>query len=145
MSWKRHGKMMRGTRREEDELQKIMKEVCEECDTCKKYKRNPSRPVMRLPLAESFNEDLTVDQGKLHGDRFLLMVDWVTRYSQVTWIRTKILSNGGQEFQNKEMAQFAEKRGIELKYMASESPWGNRKCKKGHRSVEGNDEEVKGE
>ena len=63
-------------------LEETMRKICEECDTCKKYQRNSSRRVVRLPLAENYNEVLTVDMGELKGENFLVMVDWVTRYSQ---------------------------------------------------------------
>ena len=63
-------------------LQETMKKMCEECDTCKKYQRNPSRLVVGLPLAEHFNKVLTVDMGELNGEKFLVMVDWVSRNCQ---------------------------------------------------------------
>ena len=40
-------------------------------------------------MDENFNEVLTVDLGELHRDRFLVMVDWATRYCQATWLRTQ--------------------------------------------------------
>ena len=82
-------------------------------------------------MAENFNEVLTMDMGELNGDKFLVMVDWATRYSQAAWVRTKnpeeimeclmmkwvsyfrvpkkILLNGGREFQNEEIVKFSEK------------------------------------
>ena len=38
--------------------------------------------------------------------------------------------DGGWEFQNEKMTGFMEKWGIQLKFTASESPWGNGKCGK---------------
>ena len=118
-----------------------MKEIYDDCQICKKYGKNNSRPVVGLPLASHFNEVLTVDIGELKGDRFLVMVDWATRYYQAMWIRTKnpseimenilmkwisyfgapkkSLSDGSREFQNDEIAEFIEKFGIELKCTAS--------------------------
>ena len=60
-----------------------MKKVCEEYDICRKYKRNPSRPVVGLPLAENFNGVLTVDLGGAYEDRFLVIVDWATLSSHL--------------------------------------------------------------
>ena len=42
---------------------------------------------MGIPLAENFNEVLTVDLKELHGDRFLVMVKWTT--CQATCLRSK--------------------------------------------------------
>ena len=41
------------------------------------------------PLAEYFNKVFKVDMGELNKEKFLVMVDWATRYSQVEWVRTK--------------------------------------------------------
>ena len=49
---------------------------------CKKYRKNPSKPVVGLPLASRFNEVLTLDIGELEGDKFVVIVDWATRYCQ---------------------------------------------------------------
>ena len=52
-----------------------------------------------------------------------LMMKWIIYFGATK----RILSDGGQEFQNEEMAEFTEKWGIELKYKVSKSPWGNGK------------------
>src|SRR5215469_2167566 len=130
----------------------IVEKECRECNICKKFKRKPRRPIVGLNLAENFNEVLAIDLGELEGEKFIVMVDWATRYSQAAWIKSKkpeemiekvmekwvsyfgppgkILSDGGREFQNEEFAEFAEKQGIELMVTASESPWSNGKCEK---------------
>src|SRR5215469_3866198 len=130
----------------------IVEKECRECNICKKFKRKPRRPILGLNLAENFNEVLAIDLGELEGEKFIVMVDWATRYSQAAWIKSKkpeemiekvmekwvsyfgppekILSDGGREFQNEEFAEFAEKQGIELMVTASESPWSNGKCEK---------------
>ena len=55
-----------------------------------------------------------------------LMTRWISYFGAPK----KILSDGRREFQNEEMVKFSEKWGIELKYAASESSWGNGKCEK---------------
>ena len=139
------------TRIEKERL-KTLEEEIGKCEICKKYKRNPSIPVVGLPLAKNFNEVLTVDLGQLEGSLFLVMLDWATGYCQAKWIKnkkpneiiegilekwisyfgapSKILSDGGREFQNDDFLEFSEKFGIELLSTASESPWGNGKCEK---------------
>src|SRR5215469_4089508 len=66
----------------------ILKRICEECRVCVKYGWTPSRPSVGLPLAEDFNKVVTIDLGEL-GDKFLVMVDWATRYCQAIWVNSK--------------------------------------------------------
>ena len=61
---------------------KTVEEICDKCEICMRYKRNPPKPVVGVPLAEHFNEVLTLDLGELEGNKFLVMVDWATRYCQ---------------------------------------------------------------
>ena len=42
----------------------------------------------------------------------------------------KILLDGSWKFHNEEMTEFTESRGIYLKTIASDNPWGNGKCEK---------------
>src|SRR6201990_198253 len=129
-----------------------LKEVCINCESCKKYKKNPGRPTVGLPMTSNFNEVLSMDIGKLEGEKFLVMVDWATHYCQAKWIKDKkpsnimecimekwisyfgapqkIITDGGREFQNEEIIEFTEKWGIEMLCTASESPWSNGKSEK---------------
>src|SRR5215469_15492313 len=72
-----------------EEKLKILKETCEKCKICQKFERTPSRLVVGMNVAEKFNEVLCVDIGELDGEKFLVMVDWSTRYSQASWVRNK--------------------------------------------------------
>ena len=40
-------------------------------------------------MATTSNEVLTIDLGELNGDRFLVIVDWATRYCQAVWTKLK--------------------------------------------------------
>src|SRR5215469_8907330 len=66
----------------------IVEKECRECNICKKFKRKPRRPIVGLNLAENFNEVLAIDLGELEGEKFIVMVDWATRYSQAAWIKS---------------------------------------------------------
>src|SRR5215469_3649472 len=98
---------------------------------CVRYGRTPSRPTVGLQLAEDFNQVISIDLGELDGDRFLVMVDWATRYCQAIWVNSKnlgemidgvmvkwinyfgasrsILADGEREFQNEEFIEFTQK------------------------------------
>lgn len=130
----------------------LLKDCCEKCDICLKFKRNPGKPVVGLPLTNNFNDVLCLDIGEIDGNKFLVMVDWATRYCQSKWVKSKkpkemfesvldrwvsifgppkrILTDGGREFQNEEFVEFTECYGIELICTSSESPWSNGKCEK---------------
>jgi transposase InsO family protein len=135
-----------------NEIKDELKTMCEECETCRRYKRNPSKPVVGFPLATSFNEVLAMDLGEIEGKRFIVMVDHATSYIQATWIANKqpkviviallekwisvfgapkkILSDNGLEFQNEEVKEMTESFGIEILSTPAESPWSNGKCEK---------------
>ena len=72
---------------EKGKIRKELENVCQKCDICKVYKNEPSKPVVGMPMASSFNEVLTMDLGELDGRRFLVMVDWATNYVQASWIK----------------------------------------------------------
>ena len=48
----------------------ILKKICEEWTVCVKYGRTPGKPTVGLPLAENFNQVISIDLGELDGDRF---------------------------------------------------------------------------
>ena len=50
---------------------------------------NTSKPVVGLPLANQFNEVVTMDLGYFDRNIMLVMVDWATKYCQATWIKSK--------------------------------------------------------
>lgn len=134
------------------EKMETLKQICEACLICKKYKKNPSSPVVGMALAHYFNEVIALDIGELEGEKFLVIIDWATRYCQAKWIKNKkpeemievvmdrwlsifgaprkILTDGGREFQNDEFVEFTDSWGIELLSTASDSPWSNGKCEK---------------
>src|SRR5215469_9827209 len=139
----------------EEELKKFIEsieEVCRTCDICLRYKRTPARPVVGFPLSNNFNETVSMDLGELEGNKFMVMTDLATSYTQGCWIKNKspikilkkvaeiwirifgapqrILTDCGREFQNEEMKRFCEVFGIEKISTAAESPWSNGACEK---------------
>ena len=63
--------------------------LIDSCEVCKKYKRNPAKPVVGLPWSKVFNEIVALDIGEIEGKKFLVIVDLATRYCQAYWIRDK--------------------------------------------------------
>src|SRR5215469_7839953 len=134
------------------EMRKKLKEIEGNCDTCKKFQKNPPRPVVALPLASKFNEVIAMDLGELERRRFILFVDMATNYIQAAWIKNKtpkeitksilgkwigvfgapkkILTDNGLEFQNEEVKLLTEGFGIEILSTPAESPWSNGKCER---------------
>lgn len=134
------------------ELHDVIKKIVDECDACRKYKKCPPKPVVGLPLAQSFNEVIACDLGELEGKKFLVMVDWATNFCQASWIKDKkssrileglfnswitifgaprkIMSDNGLEFQNEEIRSMSDKLGIEMMATPAESPWSNGKCER---------------
>ena len=102
-------------------LERIEK-VSEECTTCKKYKKNQSKPVVGFSLSKGFNEVLAMGVGEYEGQTFLVMMDQFSWYMQGVWLKNKkpeeivkgimmkwisvygvskkILTDNGREFQN---------------------------------------------
>ena len=129
-----------------------LKETCENCTICKKYKRNSPKPVVGLPLSREFNGTIAVDIGELEGEKFIVIVDLATKYTQAAWVKNKkpqeivkqiirkwivifgppkrILSDNGLEFNNEDMKNMTEGFGIEQICTASFSPWRNGICEK---------------
>ena len=137
---------------EKEEIRKLITDLISVCEVCKKYKRNPGKPVVGFSWSRVFNEVLSLDVGELEGRKFLVIVDMATRYCQAYWIAdkrpdtiiktlidgwfaffgapSKILSDNGGEFQNEKMRKMTERWNIKLLATAAESPWSNGLCEK---------------
>ena len=131
---------------------KAVEQVTSACQTCVYYKRPSPRPVVSLPLANSFNETVAVDLKSWKQVYFLVMVDLATRYcssvvitNKMTgtvvkalfqaWITTfgaprQFLMDNGGEFNNDAMRCLGDKYGIKLICTAAESPWSNGVCER---------------
>ena len=140
------------SKEEKEKMKQMVMEVIGECDVCRKYKKNPAKPVVGFSWGKTFNETLAVDLGEIEGKRFLVMVDTMTRYCQAQWVRdktpgsiikaltegwfsifgapSKILSDNGGEFQNEMMRIMTERWNIKMLTTPAESPWSNGLCEK---------------
>ena len=126
----------------------LLKRVVQECDVCVRYKQTPPKPAVSLPMANDFNETVSVDLHELDkGIWYLHIIDMFTRFSAGSIMRTKrpsefikhfmkswisihgppktLFSDNGGEFNNEEVRTMAEKFNIEVKTTAAYSPWSN--------------------
>ena len=74
---------------EREEVRKLVMELIGSCEVCRRYRRNPAKPVVGFSWGKTFNEVLALDVGELEERKFLVMVDMATRYCQAFWIRDK--------------------------------------------------------
>ena len=63
-----------------EEIKKLVTDLIASCKICRKYKRNPAKPVVSFSWGKTFNDVLAVDVGEIEERKFLVMVDMATRY-----------------------------------------------------------------
>ena len=123
-------------------------EICQNCDVCQKYRPPPLKPVVSLPLAESFNQVVCLDLKEFQHNVWILhMIDATTRYSAARLVKTKkkeeiiskifdmwiayfgspvkLMSDNGGEFANELYTEACEKLGIEIVMPPADSPFSN--------------------
>ena len=140
-------KLVKNSNVKDKELIKCIKEVCNTCETCQRYRSVPLKPVVSLPLSESFNEVVCLDLKELKKSWILHMIDSASRYSAARIIKSKdkdtvikqifqmwfayfgrpgtLMSDNGSEFSNKVYTEASEKLGIEIKMPPAYSPFSN--------------------
>ena len=131
------------------DFQKCIEDCCNNCEICHKYKSQPLRPVVGLPLGTDFNQVVCMDLKEVEHNKtwFLHLIDSVIRYSQACLVHTKhqdeiirqiyliwisyfgcprkFLSDNGGEFANKSFIDMCAKLNIEVATTAGESPFSN--------------------
>lgn len=134
------------------ELENEIRNIAETCETCIKFKRTPCRPVVSVPMAQHFNEMVSMDLKLWNEKYFLVMVDMATRYCNACVIKgkaahiiidafmrywvalfgspKKILTDNGGEFNNNDFRSMCENFNIEVMCTAAESPWSNGVCER---------------
>ena len=127
----------------------IIEKCCDSCEVCMKLRRAPLRPVVGLPLSDTFNDVVCMDlKEHIHNKSWILhMIDSATKYSAaclisskhqdvivhciyVNWIchfgsPRKFLTDNGGEFSNERFREMSEKLNIESTTTAAESPFSN--------------------
>ena len=57
---------------EKGEVKKLVTELLATCEICRKYKRNPGKPVVSFSWSSIFNEVLALDVGEIEERKFLV-------------------------------------------------------------------------
>ena len=126
--------------------------IVRHCDTCKRLTRAPPRPVVAFPMANDFNQLVTMDLKIFRKGYILHIIDAFTRFSVSTFVKHKtpsviidsvlkkwisvfgtmqgIFSDNGGEFSNEEMREVASVLGVQLHTTAADSPHQNGLCEK---------------
>lgn len=140
------------SKEEKEDVRKLVNDLIYNCEICKKYKRNPAKPVVAFSWSKIFNDAIAMDIGEIEERKFLVIVDLATRYCQAYWISnkkpetimktilegwfaifgapSKVLSDNGGEFQNEKVRRMSEQWNIKWMATAAESPWSNGICEK---------------
>ena len=147
-------RLVKDSEHNDPEFSQCIEEVCDECDTCQKFKKPPLRPVVSLPLADRFNQLVSMDLKEIKASKLwiLHLIDAASRYSAACLIKTKkkdvvvaqifkiwisyfgsprkFFSDNGGEFANEVLREMNEKLGIETVTTAAESPFSNGICER---------------
>lgn len=145
-------KLLKNAGRNDEGLLRSIDKMTDNCDTCKRFKKPPPRPIVSMPLGNSFNDTVSADLKKWKGVYFLVFVDVFSRYCQAVvihnklpatiitafftnWIcffgaPTQLLTDNGGEFSNDEMRSLSDRFDIKLLNTAAESPWSNGVCER---------------
>ena len=133
-------------------------EIYKNCDRCKEFARTPSRPVVAMPMAKTFNEKVCMDLKSWNGRWILHLVDMFSRYTISAFVPRKdstailcaiidnwiayfgimhgIFSDNGGEFRNDELREVASVLNFSIQTTAADSPFQNGLCEKNHAIVD---------
>ena len=138
----------------DEEFTDCIRKICQECSICEKFRRQPLRPIVGLPVGSKFNETVCMDLKEyVHNQSWILhLIDSATRYSTARIVTTKkqeviiqaiyeswivyfgppvqFLSDNGGEFSNQGFRDMCEKMNIKTKTTAAESPFSNGMCER---------------
>ena len=129
---------------DDSSLIRALKEVSHDCKLCKEFRKAPPRPIVAMPLANSFNEVVAMDLKKFKGRWVLHLIDHLTRFSAASYVSSKepqeiikkifkiwvavfgpprkFLSDNAGEFINKEFVELCQSFNIVVKTTAAEAP-----------------------
>ena len=135
----------------------MLDKIISSCEGCIMRKRAPDKPIVCLPMANDFNQVVTMDLKiwDMNKKQYILyIIDWFTRYTVATvinrktpdqvinaifekWIQyfghmDKIMTDNGGEFTNDEMTEVSNRLNLKLFTTGAESPWQNGLCERNH-------------
>ena len=75
-------KLVKSSKMNEPEFVKCIVEVCNNCEICSKYRTPHLKPVVSLPLSQSFNQVVCLDLKEVKPKCWILhMIDSMVKYS----------------------------------------------------------------
>ena len=129
------------------DYKELLENVTSNCEICKRHAKTPPRSVVSLPLAQKFNEVLSLDLKNWENGYILHMIDVWSRYSMSVYINKKqpqlvidnlmkrwisvfgrmnsLISDNGGEFTAEEFKEVASLLGVKLLTTAAEAPYQN--------------------
>ena len=141
----------------QDKFSPMIDNIIKRCEGCIMRKRSPDKPAVAPPLANDFNQVVTMDLKIWDANKnqyILYMIDAFTRYTVATvinrktpdqvinalfekWIQyfgimNKVMTDNGGEFTNAEMIEVANRVNLIHFTTGAESPWQNGLCEKNH-------------
>ncbi len=151
--------LLKGAEKWYDHFDEMIDKIIDGCEGCIMKKKLPDRPSVAYPLANDFNQCVAMDLKIMKGTPILYMVDYFTRYTVGTvlksktpdevvkafmthWVRyfqkpKKILTDNGSEFTGSIMMEAMSKLDIKVLTTAAYSPWSNGICEKVHGLADG--------
>ena len=70
-----------------------MPQIEDKCELCKIYAKTPSRPIVGMPMARKFNENVAMDLKQKNSRWILHIIDMWSRYTLSIFIDRKKSSN----------------------------------------------------
>ena len=140
-------------------VQSCIDEIYANCDICLQTAKTPARPVVCMPMAQEFNDVISIDLKLWRGKYILHMIDMFTRYSVSCFIPNKepktivdhmlkhwmayfghptkaILNDNGGEFVGQEMLQLKSYMDVRNITTGAEAPFQNGLCERNHAVVD---------
>merc|ERR1712202_122056 len=88
-SGKRLKELLLNAKVKDKEILKMVEQVSSNCDICKRYKKEPPKPIVTMPLAKVFNENVAMDLKDFGSKKVIHLIDHVTRFSAACVIPSK--------------------------------------------------------
>ena len=72
-----------------DDYTDLLEEIDRKCNLCKRFSKTPPRPVVGMPMATQFNEEVAMDLKQWKGRWILHIIDMWSRYTISVFINRK--------------------------------------------------------
>ena len=137
-----------------DDYEETLTQRDEKCEPCKIYSKTLSRPVVDMPMASTFNEEVAIDLKQWNGRWILHIIDMWSRYTLSVFVDQKkqgniidalmtqwigkfgvmkaLVTDNGGEFNSDETRENTSILNVQLCTTGGESPFQNGLCERVH-------------